>query len=402
MNMTAEQYQRERVRKAADSFCREGMAKTPDGVWFVGWEDVSQHLDATVTPESGTGQLLLEELRQREEVAQLIATKDCIEMTYHLEHCPQCQTGGIGGMMSLFSLMGCNLEDVHLVHDEEEHDLATVVELNRDTLTAEGKKEWRDVLSATVKRVYAGSYGTQIALTDCSPQRLCDFSYMLAGHCASKDYDRWVCDGQEKMEDVYKNSRAVDLIATYEEIYGVPHDQQITHYFGDYGGHYLNHGVTDEQVKVAYDKALAAIQMDGSTFQKTDDFLCRGGIIDRMRACALAKELRDGARVFFVPTEPLIGAVGFRIGEGTIDRVHPMSLTCDVSGDEIRDSMEIPLHHVVAGYAPDQQKRHFGAKHAEPLYSMSDIEANNLLLKAREQWDAQSTLEEEDAPVQSM
>lgn len=389
------------IKGMANFVVDQGLGNTTDGRWNESYEDINETFDTIVTDTNDIGRLLQEELKRRDEVAECIMTEDCIELTYHLEHCPQCQTGGIGGMMSLFSLMGCNLEDVHLVHDEEEHDLATVVQLNRDTLTAEGKKDWRDVLLATVKRVYAGSYGTQIELSGCSPQRLGDFSYMLAGHCASKDYDRWVCDGQEKMEDVYKNSRAVDLIVTYEEVYGVPHDQQITHYFGDYGSHYLNHGVTDEQVKAAYEKGLAAIQMDGPTFQKTDDFLCRSGIIDRMRACVLAKELKTDMCVFFVPSEPLIGANGFRYGEGTIDRVYLLSLTCDVSGEEIRDSMNIPLHHVVARYEPGMQNKHFGLKNALPLYSAHDNYARDLLLQAEKRWE-ESSVQEEDAPIQSM
>lgn len=53
------------------------------------------------------------ELRQREEINELIMTEDCIEMTCHLRYCPQCQ----GDPVSLFSVLGCNLYDGH----ETEH-----------------------------------------------------------------------------------------------------------------------------------------------------------------------------------------------------------------------------------------------------------------------------------------
>ena len=62
------------------------------------------------------GKLREEELRQREEINDLIMTEDAIEMTYHLEHCPNCQQGGIAGALNLVSLMGCNIYDEH---DEE-------------------------------------------------------------------------------------------------------------------------------------------------------------------------------------------------------------------------------------------------------------------------------------------
>lgn len=87
--------------------------------------------------------------------------------------------------------MGCNLQDVHIIEADEEHEVATIVELNQDTLTEEGKKEWADVLSAKVVRVYEGSYGTQIEVTGCPAHRLRDFSYALAGYCSEEDWSRW-------------------------------------------------------------------------------------------------------------------------------------------------------------------------------------------------------------------
>lgn len=104
--------------------------------------------------------------------------------------------------MSLFSLMGCNLYDVHLCHNDEDHELATVVELNQDKLTEDGRREWSDVLSAKVTSIYEGSYGVQIGLTGCSAERLRDFSFMLAGHCSEKEYDRWVnSDSAKQSQD---------------------------------------------------------------------------------------------------------------------------------------------------------------------------------------------------------
>ena len=39
-------------------------------------------------------------------------------MTAHLEHCPECQQGGVNGMLKIFSLIGCDIYDEH----EEEAD----------------------------------------------------------------------------------------------------------------------------------------------------------------------------------------------------------------------------------------------------------------------------------------
>ncbi len=37
--------------------------------------------------------------------------------------------------------MECGLEDVHIVDADEEHDLATIVELNQKMLTEQGKSD---------------------------------------------------------------------------------------------------------------------------------------------------------------------------------------------------------------------------------------------------------------------
>ena len=70
-------------------------------------------IGAVNTIVNENGKLIEEELRQREEINELIMTEDAIEMTYHLEHCPNCQQGGIAGALNLVSLMGCNIYSEH-------------------------------------------------------------------------------------------------------------------------------------------------------------------------------------------------------------------------------------------------------------------------------------------------
>ena len=115
------------IRRLADYCIREGTANSEDGSWAVTYEELSCHFDeAAVSSQNGFGKLLKEELRQREEIKELIMTEDCIEMTYHMEYCENCQQGGLEGAMNLFSLMGCNLYDVHLCDGDEDHELTTV------------------------------------------------------------------------------------------------------------------------------------------------------------------------------------------------------------------------------------------------------------------------------------
>lgn len=189
------------IRLLADYCVQEGVDNTKDGKWSVSYDELYYHFDSTtVTSRNGMGRLLREELQQKEEINELIMTEDCIEMTYHMEYCQNCRQGGIEGAMSLFALMGCNLYDVHLCNSDEDHELATVSELNQNTLTEDGKREWSDVLNAKVTSIYEGAYGVQIGLTGCPANRLRDFSYMLAGHCSEKDFECWVKQNDKGLE----------------------------------------------------------------------------------------------------------------------------------------------------------------------------------------------------------
>lgn len=179
------------IQTMAEELIREGTAQTDNGSWVISFEEISQHFDCTVTPTNGLGQMLIAEMRARDDVANLVIAEDSLEMTYYLDHAPASDTTA-ERITTLFGLMGCNLEDVHLLHEDEEHDLATIVELNQDTLTEQGKIDWADVLGARVLRIYDGYYGTQIDVSGCEASRLEAFSKMLAGECTISEYNRWV------------------------------------------------------------------------------------------------------------------------------------------------------------------------------------------------------------------
>lgn len=99
--------------------------------------------------------------------------------------------------LKLKDLIMVPLEDIHLVHSDEEIDLATICELKKDTLTSAGREEWADVLNADVHRIFDGVHGVQIEVSGVDPQRLSRFSFMLAGHCSEQDYEKWVTQEPE-------------------------------------------------------------------------------------------------------------------------------------------------------------------------------------------------------------
>ena len=118
-----------KIRQLADYAINECCDHSEDCYWTISYDELYYHFGAEVTDTNENGRLLEEELRQREEINELIMTEDAIEMTCHLEYCPNCCEGGINGATHLISLMGCNLYD--------EHDEAPAEELSDESQTQE-------------------------------------------------------------------------------------------------------------------------------------------------------------------------------------------------------------------------------------------------------------------------
>ena len=185
-----------RIKEIADSICRLHHDDNPKTLSLNRIGEVS---DCTVTADNGIGELLQRELEEREEIAAVILHEDCMQINYVLGY-GQHAIHNPGEFLSVMGLIGCDLQDIHLLHNDIDHDVATIVELNPDTLTEEGKRDWADVLKAKVERIYYGYYGIQADITGCDAGRLRDFSYMLAGHCPLSDYNRWVNSDDEQQQ----------------------------------------------------------------------------------------------------------------------------------------------------------------------------------------------------------
>ena len=85
------------------------MPSESDGHWSISYDNLYYHFGAEISDTNENVRLLKEELRQREEINELIMTEDCIEMTCHLQYCHNCQTDPV----SLLSVLGCNIYDEH-------------------------------------------------------------------------------------------------------------------------------------------------------------------------------------------------------------------------------------------------------------------------------------------------
>lgn len=86
-----------------------------------------------------------------------------------------------------------DLNDIHLLDTDEEHEVATIVELNKNTLTEAGKKEFENVLNATIISIGNNwEFGTVIYISGARISDLEYFQYMLAGYTDIGEYERCV------------------------------------------------------------------------------------------------------------------------------------------------------------------------------------------------------------------
>ena len=113
---------KDKLKQLARYCVNEGTDYTENGKWDISYDELYYHFGVEVSATNQNGKLLAEELRKQDEINELIMTEDAIEITYHLEYCPQSRQGGLKGAMELVSLMGCNIYDEHENESEEFED----------------------------------------------------------------------------------------------------------------------------------------------------------------------------------------------------------------------------------------------------------------------------------------
>lgn len=193
--------------------------------------------------------------------------------------------------------------------------------------------------------------------------------------------------GDTALNQELTSYRTVNLLATYEELCGAADDERLTCYFPNYGCHYLKPGMSEEQLRAAYGRALAAIEMDGPTFRQTEGFLYRGEIICRMRDCLLSQKLTPGQKILFAGTEPCEELENFALQTGTVQAVDRELKSCTVMTQST--TMEhVPLHYVLGLCDHGAVGLHYGFEHIRPLFDEDRGLAAHCLSEAREKWNA--------------
>ena len=211
------------LNKLADYCVEEGISNTEDGKWTITYDELYEHFGTVVTPSNGWGEMLLAKLKLQDEVDAVIATEDEFEMDYHLEYCEQCQEGGIEGAMSLMSLMGCNLLDVHLQNDDGKGSKQFIPELEPSTLSEDGKREFADVLQAKIILMKDDT----ITVQGVPMERIKRFSDVLCQNCTMEDYHKFIApkSGEVRTEYATITQDMVDIASAKHTLWRLDQDE---------------------------------------------------------------------------------------------------------------------------------------------------------------------------------
>lgn len=173
------------LAQAAELIIREGTQNTTGGSWCFYFDELSERMNLTVTPDNGIGQMLMDALRSRPEVAELEMTGDCFDAVFYLQYCtalphPPEPVREPGVRLKDLLLLGLPESDVYLVHETSDVGFIPAADLMQ--LTASGREQYSALLNAQVRSVRPGAYGIELELGGVSPQMLMDFEAALIHH----------------------------------------------------------------------------------------------------------------------------------------------------------------------------------------------------------------------------
>jgi len=189
-----------RLNELADHMIKEGTQNTESGIWAVSFDEIKEQYKVTLDSANGISEILLDILGARPEMAEVEPREDGYDMIFYLDYCPnidekeKLSSEIPDNVFRIQDLIRVPMENFYLVHCEVDLEVATIVLLDSGTLTDQEKEEWSDVLNAQVVRVFHDIYGIQAECAGVPPQRLVDFSLMLAGYCPCEGYKRRVKD----------------------------------------------------------------------------------------------------------------------------------------------------------------------------------------------------------------
>jgi len=80
-------YIEQQISMVVDKIIEEATANTSNGSWVIYFDEIEENHGLVVKENNGIGPMVLAELENREEVAELEIGEDCFDMMFYIEHC---------------------------------------------------------------------------------------------------------------------------------------------------------------------------------------------------------------------------------------------------------------------------------------------------------------------------
>ena len=197
------------LARVVDDIIQEGTSETMEGNWSIGFEQLDRETGFCVTGNPFLQELIAQMLSERQEVVEVQTEADRFDVCYYIDLYANYREKAEekeaeekrpvkNHQTRLSDLLTTHWENVHLLYEDMDVVPHTIAELDSNTLTAEGKEAWSDVLGAQVVRVYDGFYGLQVELTGVRSSRIEAFAAMLGGYCSVEEYETWVNEEDEQ------------------------------------------------------------------------------------------------------------------------------------------------------------------------------------------------------------
>lgn len=230
--------------RIADYCVTEAVSESTDCSWSVSFDEIYEHYGMVLSKGNGLAEMVAKHIRDMGEVADLEITDDEFSMEIYRECCEKSLSAPkpAKSEYSLLSLLSFTLKDVTFIDKESGRAINLSQEINEKMITPVGRKEWADVLSAKVERIYTEDGKGFIELSG-STERLGDFCYVYDGYGDEefrKECFRDPRAPQEPMSREYINLDPVDFEIKYAKhilwLNDVPGGER-----ADFSGYALDH-----------------------------------------------------------------------------------------------------------------------------------------------------------------
>lgn len=304
--------------------------------------------------------------------------------------------------LKLKDLMHLKLTNISIKHtDEKNNTLMKIPELSLKTFSEYGQNEWKDIMEAKVE-----SYnGDNVILSGATPQRVYAFYSMMTGQADFELFEKCYLPSKytmftdEKLIDETFDKKAIDLIAVYENMLGVPDKDRVTGFFSKYGEYYGKKDVSFTHAVKIFGEALEVLGITSDEYKADENLNSRQEIRLRLKENLMADKIKLGDTVAYATPEPVSAPDEFEITGGLVESIDAENKTCKLYS--VFTHIEVPFKNIFAKYNEKAHETFHGWHNSEILLDARESDGTIVLNEARKLYYSEN-IEETEENIDSM